>query len=53
MLGLRMQRHAATQYKWGFPGSDTISKKVPSHHSVVISKTPTWLDVTQLLLLKC
>jgi hypothetical protein len=28
-LGLRMQRLAATRYKWGFPGSDTISKKCP------------------------
>jgi hypothetical protein len=26
-LVLRTQRHAATRYKWGFPGSDTISKK--------------------------
>jgi hypothetical protein len=26
-LGLRMQRHATAQYKWGFPGPDAISKK--------------------------
>jgi hypothetical protein len=47
-----MQRRATTQYKWGFPGSGTISKKVHSHNSAVISKTSTWLDVTQRLFLK-
>jgi hypothetical protein len=26
-LGLRMKRRATTCYKWGFPGSDTVSKK--------------------------
>jgi hypothetical protein len=25
-LGLRIQKHATTQYKWGFPGTDVISK---------------------------
>jgi hypothetical protein len=28
-LGLRMQRHATAQYKWGFPGPDVTSKKCP------------------------
>jgi hypothetical protein len=51
-LGLIMQSHAMTRYKWGFLGSGSISKKVLSHHSVVTSKAPTWLDVTQLLFLK-
>jgi hypothetical protein len=45
-LGLRMQRHATTRYKWGFPGLVTMSEKVPSHHWAVISKTSTWLDIT-------
>ena len=65
-LGHRMQRHATVQYIWGFPGPNAISKKVPSHHPVVISKTlachvitrplfpkrPTRPNLTQLLFLK-
>jgi hypothetical protein len=47
-----MQRRATARYKWGFPGSGTISKKVPSLHSAIISKTSTWLGVTQCLFLK-
>jgi hypothetical protein len=38
-LGHIMQRHATVQYIWGFPGPDVISKKAPSHHPTVISKT--------------
>jgi hypothetical protein len=34
-----------------FPSQAPILK-VPSHHSVVTSKTPTWLDITQMLFLK-
>jgi hypothetical protein len=34
-----------------FPGQAPILK-VPSHHSAVTSKTPMWLDITQLLFLK-
>jgi hypothetical protein len=51
-LGLRMQRHAATRYKWGFPGSGTISKKRPVITRPLFLKTSTWLGVTQLLFLK-
>jgi hypothetical protein len=65
-LGLTMQRHATVQYIWGFPGPDAISKKVPSHHPTIISKTlachvitgslfpkrPMWPNITQLLFLK-
>jgi hypothetical protein len=29
-LGLRMQKHATTQYKWGFLGPDAISKSAQS-----------------------
>jgi hypothetical protein len=51
-LGHRKQRHATTQYIWGFPGPDIVSKKhpvntrrlffenegLPCHHSAAIPK---------------
>jgi hypothetical protein len=43
-----MRRHGTNGV---FPGQVPIVK-VPSHHSVVTSKMPTWLDITQLLFLK-
>jgi hypothetical protein len=51
-LGLRMQRHAMTQYKWGFPGPDAISKKCPVITRQLFPKTLTWPNITQLLFLK-
>jgi hypothetical protein len=51
-LGLRMQRHATTRYKWGFPGPDAISKKCPIITRPLFPKTPTWPNITQLLFLK-
>jgi hypothetical protein len=51
-LGLRMQRHATTRYKWGFPGPDAISKKCPVITRPLFPKTPTWPNITQLLFLK-
>jgi hypothetical protein len=35
-----------------FPGQAPILK-VHSHHLAVTSKNATWLDITQLLFLKC
>jgi hypothetical protein len=51
-LGLRMQRHATAQYKWGFPGPDAISKKCPVITRSLFPKIPTWPNITQLLFLK-
>jgi hypothetical protein len=45
-LGLRMQRHATAQYKWGFPGPDAISKKCPVITRPLFPKTPTWPNIT-------
>ena len=51
-LGLRIQRHATAQYKWGFPGPDAISKKCPVITRSLFPKTLTWPNITQLLFLK-
>jgi hypothetical protein len=51
-LGLRMQRHATTRYKWGFLGPDAISKKCLVITRSLFPKTPTWPNITQLLFLK-
>jgi hypothetical protein len=45
-LGLGMQKHTTARHKWGFLGPGAMFKKAPSHHTAVVSKTPTWLYIT-------
>jgi hypothetical protein len=47
-----MQRHATVQYIWGFPEPNAISKKAPSHHPAVTSKTLACHVITRRLFLK-
>jgi hypothetical protein len=51
-LGHGKQRRPKARYIWGFPGSDTVSKKRPCHHPAVTSKTSACHVITQRLLLK-
>jgi hypothetical protein len=51
-LGHGAWRRATVQYIWGFSEPDVVSKKVPSHHPAVISKTLACHVITQLLFLK-
>jgi hypothetical protein len=51
-LGHRAWSRATVQYIWGFPGPDVVSKKAPSHHPAVTSKTLACHVITWRLFLK-
>jgi hypothetical protein len=51
-LGHGAGRRATAQYIWDFPEPDVISKKVPSHHPTIISKTLACHVITPSLFLK-